>query len=171
MSGSVPSQSLLQGFLWLSACVFNVGAGTAAGQDINLSLDRVNANRNFTNKLWNAGKFILFNLEQVDDSEWSQLSTADFSSPSHLAGLPLTERWVISSLHEVRHEHVDMTSSRADRTDVADHGICVVVAAVHLLVHHTAVTSVAKLSRVQQRCARMCILQHQQVLIVTWHGC
>ena len=35
------------------------------GQDLNLSLDRVLANRNFTNKLWNAGKFIAFNLEQV----------------------------------------------------------------------------------------------------------
>jgi hypothetical protein len=25
----------------------------------------VNASRNFTNKVWNIGKFILFNLEQV----------------------------------------------------------------------------------------------------------
>lgn len=29
------------------------------------SLDRVNSARNFTNKLWNAGKFVLFNLEKV----------------------------------------------------------------------------------------------------------
>lgn len=29
------------------------------------SLDRVNASRNFTNKLWNAGKFVLFNLDKV----------------------------------------------------------------------------------------------------------
>lgn len=29
--------------------------GTTVGQDLNLSLDRVTANRNFTNKLWNAG--------------------------------------------------------------------------------------------------------------------
>lgn len=44
---------------------FTMATGTAPGQDLNLSLDRVNANRNFTNKLWNIGKFILFNIEKV----------------------------------------------------------------------------------------------------------
>lgn len=39
--------------------------GTAVGQDLNLSSERVTAARNFTNKLWNAGKFVLFNLAQV----------------------------------------------------------------------------------------------------------
>jgi valyl-tRNA synthetase len=32
--------------------------GTTVGQDLNLSLDRVTANRNFTNKLWNAGGWV-----------------------------------------------------------------------------------------------------------------
>lgn len=44
---------------------FTLATGTSPGQDLNLSLDRVNAARNFTNKLWNAGKFILFNLDKV----------------------------------------------------------------------------------------------------------
>ena len=39
--------------------------GNTLGQDLNLSLDRVLASRNFTNKLWNAGKFIDFNLTVV----------------------------------------------------------------------------------------------------------
>jgi hypothetical protein len=78
-------------------------AGTTAGQDLNLSLDRVNSNRNFTNKLWNAGKFILFQLEGVSDAEWKQLSSADFSSSSSSwQGLSLSDRWVLSSLHQVR---------------------------------------------------------------------
>ncbi len=33
------------------------------GQDLNLSTERLTASRNFTNKLWNAGKFVLFNLQ------------------------------------------------------------------------------------------------------------
>jgi valyl-tRNA synthetase len=80
-----------------------VNAGTTAGQDLNLSLDRVNSNRNFTNKLWNAGKFILFQLEGVSDAEWGQLSRADFSSSSSSSwqGLSLSDRWVLSSLHQV----------------------------------------------------------------------
>lgn len=80
----------------------NPHTGTAAGQDLNLSLDRVNSNRNFGNKLWNAGKFILFQLEKVDDKEWQRLSAADFSSSSSWQGLCLSDRWIISSLHQVR---------------------------------------------------------------------
>lgn len=40
-------------------------AGNTLGQDLNLSLERVLSSRNFTNKLWNAGKFIDFNLAGV----------------------------------------------------------------------------------------------------------
>ena len=65
-------------------------------------MDRLVSSRNFTNKLWNAGKFILFNLEQLDDREWRELAGADFGSPDALADLPLAERWVVSALHQVR---------------------------------------------------------------------
>ena len=50
---------------------FTLATGTSPGQDLNLSLDRVNSARNFTNKLWNAGKFILFNLDKVSASSWA----------------------------------------------------------------------------------------------------
>ena len=63
------------------------------------SLDRVNASRNFTNKLWNAGKFVLFNLEKVDDAEWERLGGVDLSSADSTASLALPERWVVSALH------------------------------------------------------------------------
>jgi hypothetical protein len=70
---------------------------------LNLSLDRVNSARNFTNKLWNAGKFILFQLEGVSQTEWDELCTADLSAGGQQwAGLGLSERWVLSSLHQVR---------------------------------------------------------------------
>lgn len=85
-----------------TATHLNPPTGTAAGQDLNLSLDRVNSNRNFGNKLWNAGKFVLFQLEKVDDQEWARLATADFSSSSSWQGLCLSDRWIISSLHQVR---------------------------------------------------------------------
>lgn len=75
--------------------------GTTAGQDLNFSQDRLMSSRNFTNKLWNAGKFILFNLEQLGDGDWQDLARADFSSPASLTALPLAERWVISALHQV----------------------------------------------------------------------
>ena len=64
-------------------------------------MDRLTSSRNLTNKLWNAGKFILFNLEQLDDAAWSKIGQADFSHPGALEQLPLAERWIVSVLHQV----------------------------------------------------------------------
>lgn len=83
---------------------FTLATGTSPGQDLNLSLDRVNSARNFTNKLWNAGKFVLFNLEKVDDAEWQRLAGVDLGSAESTAGLALPERWVVSALHRTVRE-------------------------------------------------------------------
>lgn len=77
-------------------------AGTTPGQDLNLSMERITANRNLTNKLWNAGKFIALQLEAAGEDEWAELAAVDLSEPEALAGLPLAERWVLSELHQVR---------------------------------------------------------------------
>ena len=38
---------------------FTLLVGSTPGQDLNLSLEKVGANRNFANKLWNAGRFVI----------------------------------------------------------------------------------------------------------------
>lgn len=43
-------------------------------QDVNLSMERLTSNKGFTNKLWNAGKFILLNLPPSSDSSaWERI--------------------------------------------------------------------------------------------------
>ena len=43
-------------------------------QDLNLSTERLTSNKAFTNKLWNAGKFLLQNLpDRSDVSAWDAL--------------------------------------------------------------------------------------------------
>jgi len=64
-------------------------------------LDRVLGNRNLTNKLWNAGKFLQMQLADCSESEFRELAAADFSSLQSLADLPLVERWILSALHQV----------------------------------------------------------------------
>lgn len=70
-----------------------------AGQDIRLEYDRqtdesasVEASRNFTNKLWNASRFVLMNL---DGKTPAQLGQPD------RAALELSDRWILSRFHQV----------------------------------------------------------------------
>jgi valyl-tRNA synthetase len=44
---------------------FTLLTGSTPGNDMNLSLQRVEANRNFANKLWNAGRLVLMALEKA----------------------------------------------------------------------------------------------------------
>lgn len=76
-------------------------AGTAPGQDLNLSTDRIKATHGFVNKVWNAGKFVLMACEACDEDARAGLAQADFSAPEASAQLPLSERWIIGALHQV----------------------------------------------------------------------
>jgi len=42
---------------------FTLLVGSTPGKDVNLSIKKVEANRNFANKVWNAGRFVLNSLE------------------------------------------------------------------------------------------------------------
>ncbi len=55
------------------------------GQDLTYSEDRILAARNFGNKLWNAARFVIMNLD--DDAETVDLAQADLS---------LADRWILS---------------------------------------------------------------------------
>jgi valyl-tRNA synthetase len=64
---------------------------------IRLSVDRVEKYRNFINKLWNASRFALMNLDGYDPERFeAQLSTA-----AGRAALGMAERWILSRLQAV----------------------------------------------------------------------
>ncbi|MBD1873874.1 valine--tRNA ligase [Nodosilinea sp. FACHB-131] len=72
---------------------------TGAGQDIRLEYDRttdesvsVEASRNFTNKLWNASRFVMMNL--------GGQSPASLGMPD-VASLELADRWILSRFNRV----------------------------------------------------------------------
>eukprot|EP00271_Cylindrocystis_brebissonii_P000729 TRINITY_DN10959_c0_g1_i1.p1 TRINITY_DN10959_c0_g1~~TRINITY_DN10959_c0_g1_i1.p1 ORF type:complete len:1115 (-),score=201.21 TRINITY_DN10959_c0_g1_i1:1125-4418(-) len=75
---------------------FTLATGTTPGQDVNLSMERLASNKAFTNKLWNAGKFLLQNLPTREEGGVRALKVG---TPEELAKLPLAERWVVSQLH------------------------------------------------------------------------
>ncbi|KAG9439211.1 hypothetical protein H6P81_019376 [Aristolochia fimbriata] len=80
---------------------FTLALGTA-GQDLNLSVERLTSNKAFTNKLWNAGKFVLQNVPNItDSSSWEDILAFQFDSEKSLQALPLPEIWVVSKLHKL----------------------------------------------------------------------
>jgi valyl-tRNA synthetase len=77
---------------------FTLATGGTPGQDMNLSMERVESNRNFCNKLWNISRFILGQIGEGERYDVRRLDTARWER------LPLAERWIISRLHEVTTE-------------------------------------------------------------------
>lgn len=62
---------------------------TASGQDVFLSRDRFELGRNFANKIWNASRFVLINLDENLKCEF------DFKKTD----LSLADRWILARLN------------------------------------------------------------------------
>jgi valyl-tRNA synthetase len=74
---------------------FTLLTGASPGNDMKMSVEKVEGNRNFANKIWNAARFLVGNIE-------GDVAT---SAPS-TEGLTLADRWILSRLHHLI-ENVD----------------------------------------------------------------
>ncbi len=66
---------------------FTLVTGNSPGNDMRFSTEKVEASRNFANKIWNAARFILMN---IDDSE---------PAPHIPENLAIEDKWIISKLN------------------------------------------------------------------------
>jgi len=71
---------------------FTLAAFAAQGRDIKLSEERIEGYRHFVNKIWNASRLVLMNLEDFDPSISKNYTT----QPEQLF-----HRWILSRLHDV----------------------------------------------------------------------
>ncbi|MBN1995450.1 MAG: valine--tRNA ligase [Anaerolineae bacterium] len=71
---------------------FTLLTGSTPGNDMNLSLDRIAANRNFGNKIWNATRFVVNNLGTAFQSG---------AATWNLSGLTMPDRWILSRLNRL----------------------------------------------------------------------
>lgn len=72
---------------------FALASNNSPGNDMRFSDDRIESARNFANKIWNAARFILMNLEIED--------TVD---PVSLPGLALEDKWILSRFNDTCRE-------------------------------------------------------------------
>jgi valyl-tRNA synthetase len=68
---------------------FTLLTGSTPGQDTQLNMDRLEANRNFANKLWNAGRLILNSIKQAPKQHANEPE------------LTLADRWILARLNEL----------------------------------------------------------------------
>jgi valyl-tRNA synthetase len=73
---------------------FSLISITAQGQDVFLSRERFEQGRNFANKIWNASRFIMMNMNGVTVAE----------SDSHPVHLDMVNRWIVSRFHSTLRE-------------------------------------------------------------------
>lgn len=70
--------------------------GNAPGNDMRFYIERVEASRNFANKVWNASRFIMMNLEKAETPEEIDAST-----------LTDADRWILSKANTLVKEVTD----------------------------------------------------------------
>ena len=77
--GNVIDPLIVMDELGTDALRFTLLVGSTPGNDMNLSIKKVEANRNFANKIWNASRLILSLLEKAPQAaqEAPQYTTAD----------------------------------------------------------------------------------------------
>lgn len=64
--------------------------GNAPGNDMRFYWERLDASRNFANKLWNASRFVLMNLEEEEENKLLMLTSAD--------------KWIVSKVNTLAKE-------------------------------------------------------------------
>ena len=74
--GNVIDPLVVMDELGTDALRFTLLVGSTPGNDMNLSLKKVEANRNFANKIWNAARFVISAIEQApatseSDPDWT----------------------------------------------------------------------------------------------------
>lgn len=83
-----------------------LSTGTSPGQDLRFSTEKVEATWNFANKIWNASRFALMNMNGLTYEE------IDFSGEKSVA-----DKWILTRLNETI-EHVTKLSERYEFGEV-----------------------------------------------------
>jgi valyl-tRNA synthetase len=88
-----PVQSIEQ--YGTDALRFALSTGNSPGNDMLLGASKLEGSRNFTNKLWNASRFVLSNLDGTE-------------TPNGGGSLPAEDRWILSRLNRLIADVTDL---------------------------------------------------------------
>ena len=83
---------------------FTLATGNSPGNDMRFSEKKVEASRNFANKLWNAARFILMNLETPSVASGDSSPKGALKGQLPFGELALEDKWIISKFNTLAKE-------------------------------------------------------------------
>ena len=89
---------------------FMLTTGITPGNDMRFKTDKLESSRNFANKLWNASRFVIMNL-QNEDGSFKDIADGDISQMA----LKDEDKWMLSRVNEA----VKYVTAAMDRFDLA----------------------------------------------------
>ena len=89
---------------------FMLTTGITPGTDMSFKTDKLESSRNFANKLWNASRFVIMNL-QNEDGSFKDIADGDISQMA----LKDEDKWMLSRVNEA----VKYVTAAMDRFDLA----------------------------------------------------
>ena len=89
---------------------FMLTTGITPGNDMRFKTDKLESSRNFANKLWNASRFVIMNL-QNEDGSFKDIASGDISQMA----LKDEDKWMLSRVNEA----VKYVTAAMDRFDLA----------------------------------------------------
>jgi valyl-tRNA synthetase len=97
--GNVIDPLVVMDELGTDALRFTLLVGSTPGNDTNLSIKKVEANRNFANKVWNASRFVISALQGIEQKGKSETDFSSNPTPYPLEGWTLADRWILARLN------------------------------------------------------------------------
>jgi valyl-tRNA synthetase len=99
--GNVIDPLIVMDDLGTDALRFSLLVGSSPGNDTNVSIKKVEANRNFANKVWNASRFVIASLQGIEDKSKVDHKSTPFPPPSPMEAWSLADRWIHARLNAV----------------------------------------------------------------------
>ena len=92
---------------------FMLSTGITPGNDMRFTTEKIEAARNFANKLWNASRFVIMNIQDAETGEFLDYADENELFTDSIEKLTHEDKWIIDKLMEGV-EYINRTMDRFD---------------------------------------------------------
>jgi valyl-tRNA synthetase len=103
-TGNVIDPLVLMDEFGTDALRFTMLVGSTPGNDTNVGPKKVEANRNFANKIWNVGRFVINAIDSLDDRPEAMDGKETVNGPWSMVDWTLADSWIWARLQQLVHD-------------------------------------------------------------------